>query len=140
MIKEKVYIASGWFSREQVQVLKQIENTVALTAHAVYNPRKESIYKPAEGNHTGIVEQNISALREATVVVASTEGKDMGTLFECGYAAAIGVPIIYYYPHDSEFNIMLAATGMVVKTPEELLDALQDLSKYEVNNYTGGMV
>jgi len=144
MIKLRAYLASGWFNKDQVKVLKQMENVLALLDFVdVYSPRKESVYKPSEGNHTDIVKENLRALHNVDIVVASTEGKDMGTLFECGYAVAIDVPVIYYYPHCGDFNIMLATTGKVVKTAEELLTTIHDFHTTRtitVNNYTGGML
>ena len=144
MIKLRAYLASGWFNKDQVKVLKQMENVLALLDYVdVYSPRKESVYKPSEGNHADIVKENLKALHNVDVVVASTEGKDMGTLFECGYATAIGVPVIYYYPQYGDFNIMLAATGKVVRTAEELITTMyefRDTRTVTVNNYTGGML
>ena len=48
---------------------------------------------------------------------AVTNGKDMGTLFECGYAFANKIPLIYFAEGlDGQFNLMLARSAVAVFT------------------------
>lgn len=116
--KMKVYIAGGWFSPKQEECVRQIEDTLSTsTLFDVYSPRKEMLYTPgADMNPKDVLDSNIIGLERANVVVASTEGKDMGTLFECGYAYSIGIPIVYYFKHHGKFNLMLSGSAKAVLT------------------------
>lgn len=125
----KIYLASGWFNKAQIQRLNEMELAVSLFNFDVYNPRKESIYKPSTGMEgaTDIVQANIDAIHDCDFMLISTEGKDMGTLYECGYADANKVPLVFYFPHkDMTFNIMLAAKARAVLTSyDELVEYLK---------------
>ena len=137
----KVYIASGWFNKEQVHALKEMEAALAELNYEVYSPRVESIFKPGM-DHEKIVQDNLSALHHCDFVLASTEGKDMGTLFECGYASAIKKPVVYYYKGEGNFNIMLAATGEAVLTNRwDLFQYLEGKARGEEwdKTFEGGM-
>jgi len=129
MTKQKIYCASGWFTPTQSIILGEIEDTLSQLEFDVYSPRKHSIYKPGD-DHQKIVDENINAIHSADLVVASTEGKDMGTLWECGYAYCYGIPIVYYFPHTNmKFNIMLAGTALAVLTSVD--DLYEFLSCYD---------
>ena len=116
----RMYIASGWFTDEQKKVLEEIEETATSVGMSFYSPRLENLWKPDEA-HQGIVEENLVAIEVSSFVLASTMGKDMGTLFECGYAFAKGVPVVYYYKGKGPFNIMLAGTADSVLTDHVML-------------------
>lgn len=129
---KKIYIASGWFSKEQVIRLKEMEDVVQELNFDMYSPRKESIYKPGD-DHKAIVRANVANLHKCNMVLASTEGKDMGTLFECGYAAAIHKPVVYYFPSDVTFNIMLADTAQaVIRSKADLFQYLEGYSRSDI--------
>ena len=46
-------------------------------------------------------------------VFAVTDGKDMGTIWEAGYAYGIDKPVLYYAETlgNNQFNLMLAESG-----------------------------
>ena len=67
-------------------------------------------------------------------MVCVTDDKDVGTIWEAGYAFARRVPILYvwlgYEPH-MKFNIMLAASGKtVVHTYEDFVHQLQNYVQF----------
>lgn len=133
MIKT-AYIAGGWFNPEQLARVEEIEKACLLAGIESYSPRKHGIYKPGD-NPESMVEENKTNILEADLVVASTEGKDMGTLWECGYAYG-KTPVLYYFPADGKFNIMLSATAVDVCTTEQnLRDSLKYLSTHSIVQY-----
>ena len=141
MSRLKVYVASGWFSKEQVHALKEMEAALEELNYDMFSPRKECIFK--EGmDHEAIVRANIDAIDDCDFMLASTEGKDMGTLFECGYAHSEGKPVVYYYKGEGVFNIMLAATGEAILTDKNMLfDYLEGKARGELwdNEFVGDM-
>lgn len=109
----KAYIASGWFTPAQEECLNEVLSVCKEAGIEVYSPRDDMEYKP--GMNAGLVfDANCEQIRACDVVIASTEGKDMGTLWECGYAYAKNKRVVYYYPHTGKFNLMLAESATAV--------------------------
>ena len=54
-----------------------------------------------------VVKQDLDALRRADVVVAILNGNSPGTVFEVGYAAALGKPIFCIAQNVSENDLKL---------------------------------
>lgn len=134
---KKIYFAGGWFSpaqeEEHTRLGKFLEQHKDLD---VFNPRiAGGDFKVGkETDHmTQVLLNNCYAIDDADLVVAITDYKDMGTLWECGYAYARKKPIIYYCETlgDKPFNLMLAKTGRVARDVEELETLLADLASYE---------
>lgn len=127
----RVYVAGGWFSPEQEKALDELEKLVDEWFKYSFKPRHEA----NSGDHDlqEIFALDVEALRCSDLVIASTVGKDMGTLWECGYAAALGLPIIYYTPGIKTINLMLAKSGYVVRDEQEFEKALTKVG--EIKGY-----
>lgn len=114
----KVYLASPFFNPAQIDRIQQVE--AELERFKLYSPRKQTQFKtgtlPDKAMRQLVLNNNIVAIEESDFVVAITDEKDMGTLFEAGYAYAIGKPIIYvaFTLGNRPFNLMLAETGIAV--------------------------
>jgi len=102
----KVYHASGWFNPEQKRmmdeiyhVLKGIHDTGVIDLFApfydgiVLDPKNDPDWK---SKMKEVWDLDISKLSDADLVVASTQDHDVGTIFECGFASAEGIPILCY--------------------------------------------
>lgn len=121
-----VYIAGGWFSPEQEKTLDELEGFVKEHFELYFSPRE---HNNAEGQDLeDIFQKNIWALDEAEIIIASTVGKDMGTLWECGYAYARELQVIYYAPGIEKVNLMLAKSGRVARNLQELEQILTDVA------------
>ena len=121
----RVYIAGGWFTPEQEKAQMDIVLAVEGAGIENFNPKVDS--KPKRG-WDSVYKTNLLEIQKADIVIASTVGKDMGTLFECGYATAAGTPVVYYAPGlDGDFNLMLAKSARrVCTTVKELECAIED--------------
>ena len=136
-MKKRLYFAGGWFS--PVQKEEHIRIGAVLEAHKhldVFNPRTAGgdFETGKETDHmTHVLLNNCKSIDEADLVVAITDYKDMGTLWECGYAYAKRKPIIYYCENlgNKPFNLMLAKTGMVARNVDELEEMLVDDDNYK---------
>lgn len=121
----EVYIAGGWFSLEQEKALDELESFVKKHFKQYFSPRE---HNNAKGQKLeDIFQKNIQALDNADIIIASTIGKDMGTLWECGYAYARELQVIYYAPGIEKVNLMLAKSGRVARSLKELWDILIDM-------------
>lgn len=134
------YLSSGWFE-DKTPGSRDVnaQERTRLTVYSCLAKHKINIFSPKDEaivNQTGgplgkqILDANIEAIDKAKFCIVNTEGKDMGTLFEAGYAYAKKVPIIYYWEHadpNAKFNLMLAFSGVVVCSSEKELNEFLDL-------------
>ncbi len=121
----KIYLASGWFSCEQERARQDM--IFALSDHEVFSPKDMNLGE--EGmDMKKVFEINLAEIMKCDLIVVSTIGKDMGTLFEAGVACALDIPIVYYAPGlEGPFNLMLAESARGVKTTRPGLHAYAQL-------------
>jgi len=152
--KLRIYISAGWFDDFQVKALEFLEKTLfERKDFQVYSPRKEDQLKAGE-TFTKEVKQrvfnsNLKQMNKADIIISSTVGKDMGTLFEDGYAYAINKPIIYTFFDERfgekiNFNLMLSESGIAAFTnKKEFKDFIKDMTKKNFKTkkieYTGAI-
>lgn len=125
----KVYLASPFFNEEQVEREERLKKKLRGLGITVLSP-KEFCFCPPDASdelRTKTFEDNLKHIEEADAVFAITNGKDMGTIFEAGYAYGISKPIIYFCEKlIGQFNLMLAQSGNVVLTNDSFtLDDIQ---------------
>lgn len=133
----RIYLASPWFNQEQkyrmTAVLAVLREWEAKGEHRkAYAPFVELLCPPEAGAETRkkIYDANVNEAAYSDVVVAVTDGKDIGTLFELGYAACardvgstntpvlVGVALTL---GNNPFNLMLAeGLDVVCKTLDQL--------------------
>jgi nucleoside deoxyribosyltransferase len=115
--KLKVYLAGGWFNPEQDRILTMVEDLLfSIPYLEVYSPRRKAQFKTGTKPTREMCEQvfnnNIEAIKNSDFVVASTEGKDMGTLIEIGAAYVLKKPVIAVYFNEAPFNLMAEGTAI----------------------------
>ena len=74
-------------------------------------------------------EGNLAHIKNANFLVVNTRDKDIGTIWEAGYAHALNIPIVYFcagLPEGAKFNLMLARSGIKVCTSFEQLEDYLD--------------
>ena len=150
MDKLKIYLAGGWFDVFQVEALDFLEETLfSREDFKVFSPRKEIKLNGTESTNVQeiVFTENCRNIEDADIVVASTVGKDMGTLWETGFAYAKNKPIIYTFFDkrfkDAKFNLMLSASGVACFTDKAIFMSFIDkLNKKNYNTvkriYEGG--
>ena len=110
-----IYLAGPWFTVRQEIVLEAVKKTLIYCELEFYSPKDEMPFsKGGEFSPEKIYQSNIDTIMNSDLVVVITDGKDVGTIFEAGFATAIGIPIVYVWaePIDgAKFNIMLAQSG-----------------------------
>lgn len=109
----KAYIAAPFFNPKQLEIVEQVKGVLDAAEISYFSPKDENLFKQGD-NPKLILNENCYAIRNANVIVVITDDKDVGTIWEAGYAYAHGKDIIYLwlgYKPDMKFNIMLAASG-----------------------------
>lgn len=147
MKKIKIYIASGWFDEYQDKALTYIEELLLNNELLnVYSPRKNlQLNIDADVKEQDeVFLANVNHILDADFIIASTVGKDMGTLWETGFAYASNIPIIYTFFDerfkDAKFNLMLAASGIGCFTnKQEFEKAISNLhiNDFQIQNFSG---
>lgn len=121
----KVYIAAPWFTPKQAERLEGIKKLLTNYKVPFYSPKDECLFtNVSEMNPFQVLQTNCDAIVESEFLLAITDGKDVGTMWECGYAYAMGVPILYVWltkEYGQKFNLMLAASGAVAHTEEQIM-------------------
>ncbi len=115
----KVYIASGWFNKEQTRDLEDIKMVVKAHKLDMFSPKDECICPPDADiiTQTNVFHQNLDAIYNCDFIIVNTRDKDMGSIFEAGYAKAKKKPIIYFCRElRGPFNLMLSRSGIAVAT------------------------
>ena len=131
-IKQKVYLAAGWFSPTQAEELEQLEKVCDSREWIdLASPRRIFVCPPDASKE--VQDQtflgNLREITEANFLVVNTRDKDIGTIWETGFAFAHQKPIVYYcggLPKGAKFNLMLARSGVKVCTSIEQLEDYLD--------------
>jgi len=128
----RVYIASPFFNPYEVSIIEQIKDVLTKNALPFFSPKDDMLYNPGTMKPADVLQVNINALYSTDLTVCVTDGKDPGTLFEAGWCYAQGIPIIYMWltgKKDQKFNLVLAASGAVVRSIEQLDRSIKEIKQ-----------
>ena len=131
-MKKKIYLASGWFNQVQAEELTRLEEICDSRAWIdLASPRRIFICPPDAPKKVQdeTFDGNLHHIKTADFLIVNTRDKDIGTIWEAGYAHACDVPIVYFcggLPAGAKFNLMLARSGSKVCTSFEQLEDYLD--------------
>ena len=130
---KKIYLASGWFNPTQDAELTQLEKIFDDRAEhfELASPRRIFVCPPNAPKEVQdeTFEGNLHHIKTADFLLVNTRDKDIGTIWEAGYAFAFDRPIVYFcagLPEGAKFNLMLARSGIKVCTSFEQLEEYLD--------------
>lgn len=110
------YLASPFFNDKQRERMSLVLDTLRDRGYVVYAPFEHGIVAAEEDSDTiyKTFMSNVEAIQSSHRVLAITDGKDMGTIWEAGYAYGIGKPVVYYAETlgKNPFNLMLSESGV----------------------------
>lgn len=127
---KKTYIASPFFNKKEVSFVEKIENELSSVGELFYSPRLDGVLNdmtPQERSKSKrtIYENNIKNIVDCDCIVAVIDGRDQGTIFEIGYAAALNKSIITITSQSFGVNVMLAeATYAHLNSVSEIKNAI----------------
>jgi nucleoside 2-deoxyribosyltransferase len=144
---KKIYLASGWFNPTQDAELTQLEKIFDDRAEhfELASPRRIFICPPNAPKEVQdeTFEGNLHHIETADFLLVNTRDKDIGTIWEAGYAFAHNRPIVYFcagLPKGAKFNLMLARSGIKVCTSfdqlEEYLDRVIKTESLPIEPYS----
>ena len=122
------YLASPFFKDSQIQREEAVKNALRNEGYTVYSPRENGILTPdaTDEVRTKIFKENCEAIQKSHRILAITDEKDIGTIWEAGYAYGIGKEVVYYAETlgDNPFNVMLGKSGIGIFTKyKDLVEA-----------------
>lgn len=118
-----LYLAGPWFTPEQKERLEDVHDRILISGLKVFSPKDENLFVLGASTPQKILQGNVNAIDSCKGIVVITDGKDVGTIWEAGYAYAKSKPILYVWlTHEShqKFNIMLAASGIAIHSLSDL--------------------
>jgi nucleoside 2-deoxyribosyltransferase len=142
----KIYLASGWFNPVQAEELTELERIFDERSEYfdLASPRRIFVCPPdaPKSVQDETFSGNLHHIETADFLLVNTRDKDIGTIWEAGYAYAMKRPIIYFcagLPEGAKFNLMLARSGIKVCTSfdqlEEYLDRAIQLNELPFEPY-----
>jgi nucleoside deoxyribosyltransferase len=150
MSKKKVYLAAGWFNPVQAEELDRLELIFDSRQEWIdlSSPRRIFVCPPDAPKETqdATFVGNLQHIAAADFLLVNTRDKDIGTIWESGFAFAHQKPIIYFcagLPKGAKFNLMLARSGVKVCTSfedlEDYLDRCHDAGELLFEPYSSAI-
>lgn len=138
------YLASPFFNAKQAKREEAVKAALRDLGYIVYSPKESCVLKPDadEADRQKVFDDNCEAIRKSHAVFAITDEKDMGTIWEAGYAYALKKPIVYYAETlgNNPFNVMLAKSGnLTLSCVEQITRGAIEKATYDLTkeNYKG---
>jgi len=137
-----IYLAGPFFNDEEIRNVETAEKVLAERGFSYFSPMRHTVdaEKGTSEWARKIFEMDKTEIDKADAVVAlyySSNG-DTGTAWECGYAAAKGIPIILVHTKkDADSNLMMHCGCTTNISLDELRD--YDFDTMPVYEYKGKM-
>ena len=119
-----IYLASPFFEPKELELVRQTEKILEERGFHVFSPQQHE-YRGAEiGSRVWaeeIFKMDRDAIRACDVLLAVYHGGygDTGTAWECGYACAIGKPVVVVHVGE-DANLMITESAAANINWEEL--------------------
>lgn len=140
--KPSFYIAAPFFNPTQNLILDHVKDSFDKVKIEYFSPKDECLYEPGKTTPQEVLDMNVEAIDKASHMLVVTNGKDVGTMFEAGYAYATGKSIIYLWvggDSSQKFNLMLGASGRVCRSFVQLDQMLEALYSDITLDFQEGM-
>ena len=127
-----IYIASPFFNEKQLELVKLIETTLNKNRIPYYSPRSEGTLgdmseEERQAWKKSIYLKNVCNICDCSLMVAVIDDRDIGTIWEMGYATSAGKPIISLSNSNHGLNVMLAESVQAhVLSVDDMMHAIMD--------------
>ncbi len=116
---KSIYLAGPFFNEPQIQTIEKVENLCDIYDVHCRSPRKFLVLKPKASweDRKAVFQDNLLKIQQSAVMLACLDNPgadgtprppDTGTLWEMGYAYAIGRPVVGFTLGATKMNVMLA--------------------------------
>lgn len=137
-----IYLAGPFFNDEEIANVEFVESVLDDRGFEYFSPMRHEVEgEPGTSEWAyKIFEMDKEEIGKADVVVALYYGNnsDSGTAWECGYASAMGKPVVLVHAHrDGDSNLMMHCGATTNIYLDELADF--DFDAMPVHEYEGKM-
>jgi len=101
--QKKVYLAGPFFTMSDRWLINEFRDALLSMNIMVFSP----LHDVGIGTFEEVVAPDLKGLEESDIVLAIVNGLDSGTLFEIGYAKALGKPVIAFSEEDCEKSLTM---------------------------------
>lgn len=116
---KNVYLAGPFFTLPELWFIDQCRQALLELGLDVFSP----YHDVGLGDANKVVAQDIKAIENCDVVFAILDGMDTGTIFEIGYARALGKKVVIYYTGEALESLkMMQGTNCLIH--KDLVTAL----------------
>lgn len=106
-----VYLAGPFFNLAQLWLVEQARLALLNMNLDVFSP----YHDVGHGSAEDVVELDLEAIRNCDVLLALADGLDAGSIYEIGYARALGKPVVVYSESESdEDRKMMQGSGCIL--------------------------
>jgi hypothetical protein len=110
---KKIYLAGPFFTMQQRWLIEEARDNLKSRGIDVFSP----IHDVGKGIADDVVPADIEGIEQSDVLFAIVDGLDSGTIFEIGYARALGKGVVVYVENETEENLkMLSGTGCEIES------------------------
>jgi len=113
----RLFLAGPFFNDEEVERLDKVKTSLEKMGFEIYSTshRNSRINLGDPGEKNRRFKLLCDDIRKCDGVFAVLDGKDAGTIWEMGYAFAVGKPVIVFSEKDGLFSLMIdqSATYLV---------------------------
>ncbi len=109
--RPNVYLAGPFFTLAQHWLIEQARTNLQSFGLEVFSP----YHDVGHGSADDVVGLDLDGIRHADLIFAIADGLDSGTIFEIGYARALGKPVVVYSENESAENQkMMVGSGCIM--------------------------
>jgi hypothetical protein len=101
--RAKVYLAGPFFSLNQLWMVEEARRLLRHMDLDVLSPYHDIGVGPA----SQVVPGDIAAINACDLIYAIGDGLDAGTIYEVGYARALGRPVVVYAENETTENLKM---------------------------------
>lgn len=108
---KKVYLAGPFFTMTQLWLIEEGLHALRNMGIDVFSP----YHDVGMGSADEVYIPDIKGIKDSCVLLAYLDGLDPGTLYEIGYAKALGKPVVVFVQNEGEGDLkMIAGAGCII--------------------------
>ena len=111
--QRQVYLAGPFFDLAQIWMVEQAQANLKDLGLNVFSP----YHDVGLGSADYVVAKDLEGILKSDIVFAITDGLDAGTIYEIGYARALGKPVVVYSEHQQPEHLkMMEGSDCIICT------------------------
>ncbi|MGO1660120.1 MAG: PfkB family carbohydrate kinase [Marinobacter sp.] len=115
----RVYLAGPFFTLAQLWMIHEARKDLSDMGLSVFSP----YHDVGCGSADDVVEKDLQGIRDCDLIFAIGDGLDAGTIYEIGFARALGKPVVLYSENESTEDKKMMA-GSACRISDDYVSAI----------------